>query len=75
MLMSPINFPMISYGTILSTRFCTLTPVARWLTFGQLPENPVVTPNTTTQVVRPSAENKYLESVTVNPIPTTPGGA
>jgi hypothetical protein len=73
-MLTPINFPAITYGTLLSSRFCTLTPVVRWLTFGQLPENPVVTPNTTTQVITASAENKYLQSVTVNPIPTTQSG-
>jgi hypothetical protein len=72
-MLTPLNFPMITYNTVLSSRFCGLPPVVRWLTFGQLPENPVVTPNTTTQVVTASAENKYLQSVTVNPIPTTPG--
>jgi hypothetical protein len=35
------------------------------LTFGKLPENPVVTPTTSVQVIKPSAVNRYLESVTV----------
>lgn len=47
-------------------------PVFSWLSFGKLPENPVVTPNTSTQVVTVSSLNRYLQSVTVNPIPTTP---
>jgi hypothetical protein len=43
-----------------------------WIAFGKLPENPVITPNTTTQVVRPSSERRYIQSVTVEPVPTTP---
>lgn len=71
-MLSPLNFPCITYGVLLRNNFCTLSPVVRWLAFGKLPENPVVTPSTTTQVIVPSAENKFLQSVTVNPIPTTP---
>ena len=37
----------------------------QWLAFGKLAENPVVTPSTSVQVVRPSGANRYLESVTV----------
>jgi hypothetical protein len=43
-----------------------------WLVFGKIGENPVVTPTSSTQVITPTAVNRYLESVTVNPIPTTP---
>jgi hypothetical protein len=42
-----------------------LSPLGNWLTFGKLPENPVVTPTTSVQVIKPSAVNRYLESVTV----------
>jgi hypothetical protein len=38
----------------------------------KIPENPVITPTSSTQVVRPSAANRFLQTVTVNPIPTTP---
>jgi hypothetical protein len=47
-------------------------PIFSLLTFNKLPENPVITPTTSVQVVRPSAFNRYLESVTVNAIPTSP---
>lgn len=46
-------------------------PLFTMLTFGKLPENPVITPNTSIQVVTPSAPNRYLQSVTVNAAPTT----
>jgi hypothetical protein len=72
-MLSPIYFNKITYGAILGNSLCNVTPITRWLTFGKLPESPVVTPNTTTQVITASSANKYLESVTVNPIPTTPG--
>lgn len=41
------------------------SPLINWLAFGKLAENPVVTPSTSVQVVRPSGVNRYLESVTV----------
>ena len=47
-------------------------PVFSWLTFGKLPENPTVTPSASTQFITPSSINRYLQSVTVNPIPVTP---
>lgn len=46
-------------------------PVFSWIAFGKLPQNLVVTPSATTQVVYPTAPNRYLQSVTVKPIPTT----
>jgi hypothetical protein len=49
-----------------------LNPVVSWLAFGKLPENPVVTPSSTVQVITPSAENKFLQSVTVEAITTPP---
>jgi hypothetical protein len=42
-----------------------------YFAFGKLPENPVITPGTTVQVVRPSAANRYLQTVTVEAV-TTP---
>jgi hypothetical protein len=73
-MISPLSCPTMNYGVLLASTLTTLNPLTVWLTFGKLPENPVITPNTTTQVITPSAINRYLESVTVNPIPTTPGG-
>lgn len=46
-------------------------PVFYWLAFEKLPENPVVSPSGSTQVVAPSAVNRYLQTVTVNPVSTT----
>jgi hypothetical protein len=64
----------MNYATLISNTFCcSLTPLERWLTFGKLPENPVVTPTSTVQVVTPSGVNRYLQSVTVNAV-TTPSG-
>jgi hypothetical protein len=74
-MLTPLIFPNLTYGALLGSRFCgNVNPIVRWLAFGKLPENPVVTPNTTTQVIRPSAENRFLETVTVEPIPTTTTG-
>jgi hypothetical protein len=70
-MLSPLNFSCITYGGLLRSRFCTLNPISSWLAFGKLPENPVVTPSSSIQVIRPSAENKFLESVTVEAV-TTP---
>jgi hypothetical protein len=55
---------------------CTgnLNPVFPWIFFGKIPENPVVTPSTSVQVIRPSAVNRYLQSVTVNATTTTSAG-
>jgi hypothetical protein len=73
-MLTPLMFPNISYGVILGSNFCgNINPIVRWLAFGKLPENPVITPSTSTQVVLPSAENRFLQTVTVEPIPTTPG--
>lgn len=41
------------------------SPLATWLAFGKIAENPIVTPSTEVQVIRPSGANRYLESVTV----------
>lgn len=72
-MISPLCFPNMNYALFLSNNFNNISPLARWFAFGKLPENPVVTPTTSTQVIRPSAENRFLETVTVEPIPTTPG--
>jgi hypothetical protein len=73
-MLSPLFFNQVSYGFILGRSLCNVTPINRWLVFGKLPENPVITPSTSVQVVSPSAENRFLETVTVNPIPTTTEG-
>lgn len=46
-------------------------PIFAMLTFGKIPENPVITPKSTMQLVTPSATNRYLQTVTVKSIPTT----
>lgn len=64
--MNVLQFPFItpySYAAIFTQ--CHSTPLQEWLLFGKLPENPVVVPTTTVQVVKPSSVNKYLASVTV----------
>jgi hypothetical protein len=47
-------------------------PVFNWLINGRLPETRIVTPSDTTQIVTPSAKNKYLESVVIEPVEVTP---
>lgn len=47
------------------------SPLVAWLVFGKIAENPVITPSTSIQVVRPSGANRYLESVTVEATSTT----
>jgi hypothetical protein len=63
-----MNYPLFFNGY-----FSTLNPLSRWFAFGKIPENPVVTPSSSVQVIRPSAQNRYLESVTVEAVtsPTT----
>ena len=48
------------------------SPLATWLAFGKIAENPVVTPTTSVQVIRPSGANRYLQSVTVEAVASTP---
>lgn len=48
-------------------------PVYNWLLYGRLPENPVVTPEEYPQYIEPSAKNRYLQSVTVLPVPIFKG--
>lgn len=61
---TPYNYVSMFLGSV--------SPLTAWLTFGKLAENPVVTPTSSVQVVRPSGANRYLETVTVEAIPTTP---
>jgi hypothetical protein len=70
-MLSPSCYSSLTYGSLLRNNLCTISPLFSYFAFGKIAENPVVTPNTTTQVVHPSAENRFLQSVTVNPIPTT----
>ena len=70
-MLSPLYYSKITYGVILGNCLCNVNPITKWLAFGKLPENPIITPNSSTQVVTASAENKFLQSVTVNPVPTT----
>jgi hypothetical protein len=71
-MISPTLFPCLTYGGILRTQFCNSNTIPNWLAFSKLPESPVVTPTNSVQVITPSAENRYLSSVTVEAIPTTP---
>ena len=68
---SPINYPFFNQFSLISCYVrptCeNACPVVSYLAFGKLPENIVVTPNTTTQVIRPSSVNKFLQTVTVKP--------
>lgn len=47
------------------------SPLFQWLLNGKIAENPVITPGTEVQVVRPSGANRYLETVTVEAVSTT----
>ena len=47
------------------------TSLSNWFLYGKLPENPVVTPSTSVQVITPSNINRYLQSVTVEATSTT----
>jgi hypothetical protein len=74
-MLSPLCYSSLTYGVLLRDNFCcNVPPLMSWFAFGKLPENPVVTPTSATQVVTASAVNRYLQSVTINPIPVTPGG-
>lgn len=63
--MDILQYPFITPYSYVSMYTRNLSPLGNWLVFGKLPENPVVTPTTSVQVIRPSAVNRYLESVTV----------
>jgi hypothetical protein len=45
--------------------------ITNFLISNKIGENPVVTPSTSVQVIRPSAVNRYLQSVTVNATTTS----
>ena len=74
-MISVVQFPFFNaYSNVLyNIRGCSFSPVMMWLLNGKIAENPVVTPSTSVQIVTPSANNRYLESVKVEAIPTTPG--
>lgn len=69
----PINYgqfyPLNAVQYCLINRGLSSCPVLfNYLAFGKTAENPIVTSSSTnTQVVTPSAANKYLSSVTINP--------
>lgn len=78
MLPNYVNFSNFSGKTlieaVITPGFSAVTnPVFAWMTFGKIPENPVVTPTNAVQIISPSANNRFLQTVTVNAIPTTPG--
>ena len=66
-----IQYRFITPYNYVSMMLSKISPLASWLAFGKIVENPVVTPTTSVQVVTPSGMNRYLESVTVEAIPTT----
>ena len=74
-MISVVQFPFFNaYSNVLyNIRGCSFSPAIMWLLIGKIAENPVVTPSASVQVVTPSANNRYLESVKVEAIPTTPG--
>lgn len=63
--MDILQYPFITPYSYVSMYTRQLSPLGNWLAFGKLPENPIVTPSTSVQVIRPSGANRYLESVTV----------
>ena len=69
-------FGSYAYASYVCSRsnFCNRnysTGLSNWLLYGKLPENPVVTPSTSVQVIFPSSVNRYLNSVTVEATTTT----
>lgn len=73
-MISVIQYPFFNAyaNTVYHIGGCSFSPVFEWLLHGKIAENPVITPTDTQQIVRPSSVNRYLESVVVKPIPTTP---
>lgn len=63
--MDILQYPFITPYSYVSMYTRQLSPLGNWLAFGKLPENPIVTPSTSVQVIRPSGANRYLESITV----------
>lgn len=75
-MISPIFYNTVTPFTY-AAAFCqpvvsVVSPAMAWIAFGKIGENPVVTPNAKTQVIRASGVNRFLQTVTVKPIPTTP---
>lgn len=73
-MISVIQYPFFNAysNTIYHIGGCSFSPIVEWLLHGKIAENPVVTPSTSVQIVTPSANNRYLQSVKVEAIPTTP---
>ena len=65
-MISVLQYPFVTPYTH-TTQFLTgcTSPLQRWLIYGRIPENPIVTPSSSVQVITASAANKYLKSVTV----------
>ena len=75
--MSIIFSPFSNYNLVTpftyAADFCNAgVPVISYLLNIKLPENPVVSASTTTttQVITPSAKNRYIQSVTVEKVST-----
>lgn len=74
--MSIIFSPFNNYSLVTpftyAAEFCSAgVPVISYLLNMKLPENPVVSAaTTTTQVITPSAKNRYIQSVTVEKVST-----
>lgn len=68
--MDILSIPFVTPYTYAKT-FCggiRSNPTYDWLLWGKLPEDVVVNPSADTQVISASGVNKYLQSVTINPI-------
>lgn len=64
-MISILKYPFITpYNYALS--FVEDSILAQWLLNGRIAETVVVEPNNRTQVIIPSAQNRYLQSVTVS---------
>ena len=65
-MISVLQYPFVTPYTY-TTQFLTgcTSPLQQWLIYGKIPENPIVTPSSSVQVITASAANKYLKSVTV----------
>lgn len=63
---SILEYPFITPFSYASSFVREASPLMKWLLNGRLAENIVVDSSNNTQVVRPTSQNKYLESVTVN---------
>ena len=74
-MISPIMYPNFNSFSMVSWMIqptCQKAcPVLSYITFGKLPENPVVTPSSSVQLIAPSNINRFLQTVTVEAV-TTP---